>query len=169
MNTKMDNSAGHQKHPPISLPFYYGWLVLGICFLTTLTSAGVRSSPSVLIHPLEAEFGWSRTLIASAVSMNLLLFGVAAPLSGYLIDRFGPRKVMMGSLLLLIVGVSGTMAMTSFWQFFLVWGVIVGLGAGGVGSVLTATVGNRWFVARRGLALGILGSASSTGQIIFLP
>jgi sugar phosphate permease len=51
----------------------------------------------------------------------------------------------------------------------LVWGVIVGLGAGGVGSVLTATVGNRWFVARRGLALGILGSASSTGQLIFLP
>ena len=129
----------------------------------------MRSSPSVLIHPLEAEFGWSRTLIASAVSMNLLLFGIAAPLSGFLIDRFGPRKVMMGSLSLLIVGVSGTMMMTQFWQFFLVWGVIVGLGAGGVGSVLTATVGNRWFVAKRGLALGILGSASSTGQIIFLP
>jgi MFS family permease len=137
--------------------------------MTTLTSAGVRSSPSVLIHPLEAEFGWSRTLIASAVSMNLLLFGIAAPVSGFLLDRFGPRKVMIGSLTLLIVGVSGTMAMTQFWQFFLVWGVIVGLGAGGVGSVLTATVGNRWFVARRGLALGILGSASSTGQIIFLP
>jgi sugar phosphate permease len=59
--------------------------------------------------------------------------------------------------------------MDKFWQFFLVWGVIVGIGAGGVGSVLTATVGNRWFVARRGLALGILGSASSTGQLIFLP
>jgi len=76
---------------------------------------------------------------------------------------------MLGSLLTLIGGVSGTIAMNQFWQFFLVWGVIVGLGAGGVGSVLTATVGNRWFVARRGLALGILGSASSTGQIIFLP
>jgi MFS family permease len=158
-----------RKRPPISLPFYYGWFVISLCFLTTLTSAGVRSSPSVLIHPLEAEFGWSRTLIASAVSMNLLLFGVAAPISGWLIDRLGPRKVMLGSLSLLIVGVSGTMMMTQFWQFFLVWGVIVGLGAGGVGSVLTATVGNRWFVAKRGLALGILGSASSTGQIIFLP
>jgi sugar phosphate permease len=157
------------KRPPLSLSFYYGWIVLSLCFLTTLTSAGVRSSPSVLIHPLEAEFGWSRTLIASAVSMNLLLFGIAAPISGFLIDRFGPRKLMMGSLTLLIVGVSGTMVMTHFWQFFLVWGVIVGLGAGGVGSVLTATVGNRWFVAKRGLALGILGSASSTGQIIFLP
>src|SRR5690242_21951504 len=92
-----NSSATGQKHPPVNLPFYYGWFVLALCFLTTLTSAGVRSSPSVLIHPLEAEFGWSRTLIASAVSMNLLLFGVAAPLSGFLIDRFGPRKVMMGS------------------------------------------------------------------------
>jgi sugar phosphate permease len=155
--------------PPISLPFFYGWFVLALCFVTTLTSAGVRSSPSVLIHPLEAEFGWSRATIASALSMNLLLFGIASPISGWLIDRYGPRKVMLGSLLLLIVGVSGTVAMTQFWQFFLVWGIIVGLGAGGVGSVLTATVGNRWFVAKRGLALGLLGSASSTGQLIFLP
>ena len=166
---EMNNPASSQKLPPISLPFYYGWLVISLCFVTTLTSAGVRSSPSVLIHPLEAEFGWSRTMIASAVSMNLLLFGIAAPVSGFLIDRVGPRLVMMGSLMMLILGVSGTMAMTEFWQFFLVWGIIVGIGAGGVGSVLTATVGNRWFVAKRGLALGILGSASSTGQIIFLP
>jgi MFS family permease len=157
------------KRPPLSLPFYYGWFVVALCFLTTLISAGVRSSPSVLIHPLESEFGWSRALIASAISMNLLLFGVAAPISGFLLDRYGPRKVMLGSLLLLIIGVSGTVAVTQFWQFFLVWGVIVGIGAGGVGSVLTATIGNRWFVARRGLALGILGSASSTGQLIFLP
>src|ERR671915_510051 len=167
----MDNNNFDRtpKHPPLSLPFYYGWFVVSLCFLTTLISAGVRSSPSVLIHPLESEFGWSRALIASAISMNLLLFGVAAPISGFLLDRYGPRKVMLGSLALLIAGVSGTILMTQFWQFFLVWGIIVGLGAGGVGSVLTATVGNRWFVARRGLALGILGSASSTGQIIFLP
>jgi MFS family permease len=164
-----DSFGISEKRPPISLSFYYGWFVLALCFLTTLTSAGVRSSPSVLIHPLEAEFGWSRAAIASAVSMNLLLFGIAAPISGWLLDHYGPRKVMLGSLALLIVGVSGTIAMNHFWQFFLVWGVIVGLGAGGVGSVLTATVGNRWFVAKRGLALGILGSASSTGQLIFLP
>jgi sugar phosphate permease len=165
-----DNKPGTpHKRPPISLPFYYGWFVVSLCFMTTLISAGVRSSPSVLIHPLESEFGWSRAMIASAISMNLLLFGVAGPISGYLIDRFGPRKVMLGSLTLLTTGVSGTVVMDKFWQFFLVWGVIVGLGAGGVGSVLTATVGNRWFVARRGLALGILGSASSTGQLIFLP
>jgi len=62
-----NNKTGTAARPPLSLPFYYGWFVLSIVFLTTLTSAGVRSSPSVLIHPLEAEFGWSRALIASAV------------------------------------------------------------------------------------------------------
>jgi hypothetical protein len=84
----MKSMANHSSvvtaaRAPISLPFYYGWLVLAICFVTTLTSAGVRSSPSVLIHPLEAEFGWSRALIASAVSMNLLLFGLAPPWSAW--------------------------------------------------------------------------------------
>src|SRR5437879_7508869 len=164
-----DNAVKDYNSPPLFVPFFYVWVVLVLCFLTTLTSAGVRSSPSVLIHPLEAEFGWSRAAIALVVGMNLLLFGIASPISGWLLDRYGPRKVMLGSLTVLILGVSGTITMNQFWQFFLVWGIIVGIGAGGVGSVLTATVGNRWFFVKRGLVLGILGSASSAGQIIFLP
>lgn len=155
--------------PPLVVPFYYGWLVLALSFLTTLTGAGIRSSPAVLIHPLEMEFGWSRAAIAAAISINLLLFGVAAPISGWLLDRFGPRRVMLGSLSLLVVGVSATTFMKEYWQLVLLWGVVVGLSAGGVGSVLSATVTNRWFMARRGLVLGILNSASSTGQLIFLP
>ena len=157
------------SRPPLSLPFYYGWLVVTLSFLTTLTGAGIRSSPGVLIHPFEMEFGWSRTAIAFAVSINLLLFGVAAPISGWLLDRFGPRRVMMGSLSFLVIGVSGTTFMTEYWQLVLLWGVVVGLSAGGVGSVLSATVATRWFVQRRGLILGILNSASSTGQLIFIP
>lgn len=164
--------GSEMRHPagaPFSTPFYYGWLILTLSFLTTLTGAGIRSSPTVLIHPLEMEFGWSRAAIASAISLNLLLFGVAAPISGWLLDRFGARRVMLGSLSLLLVGVSATTVMKEFWHLVLLWGVVVGLGAGGVGSVLSATVANRWFVARRGLALGILNSASSTGQLIVIP
>jgi sugar phosphate permease len=164
-----DRSTKLAASPPLNLPFFYGWLVLILSFLTTLTSAGIRSSPTVLIHPLEVEFGWSRAAIASAIGVNLLLFGVAAPVSGWLLDRFGARRVMLGSLMLLACGISGTTVMSQFWQFVLLWGIVVAAGAGGVGSVLSATVGNRWFVARRGLALGILNSASSTGQLIFIP
>jgi predicted MFS family arabinose efflux permease len=142
---------------------------LALSFFTTLVGAGIRSSPAVFILPFELEFGWSRVAIASAVSINLLLFGVAAPISGWLLDRYGPRRVMLACLSLLVVGVSGTTFMKQYWQLVLLWGVVVGLAAGGVGSVLSATVANRWFVERRGLALGLLNSASSTGQLIFIP
>ena len=158
-----------QLRPPISLPFFYGWVVVALSFLTTLMAAGIRSAPSVLIHPLEMEFGWNRAEIAFAVSVNLFLFGVGAPIGGWLLDRFGPRRVMLGSLSVLVVGAGATAMMQHYWQLVLLWGVVVGLGAGGVGSVLSATVAHQWFVARRGLTLGILNSASSTGQLIFLP
>lgn len=156
-------------HPPISVPFFYGWMAVVLSFLTTLVGAGTRSAAAVLINPLETEFGWSRAAIASAVSLNLLLFGVAAPISGWLLDRFGPRRIMVGSLALLIFGVGATTFVQEFWQLVLLWGVVVGLGAGGTASVLAAAVAHRWFVAHRGLALGILNSAASTGQLIFLP
>ncbi|HEY3306728.1 MAG TPA: MFS transporter [Candidatus Binatia bacterium] len=165
----MQQNQTGQSQRPLSTGFYYGWLVVALSFLTTLTSAGIRSSPGVLIHPFEMEFGWSRAAIAFAVSINLFLFGVGAPLGGWLMERFGPRRVMLTSLLVLAIGVSGTTFMTTYWELVLLWGVVVGLSAGGVGSVLSATVASRWFVQRRGLVLGILNSASSTGQLIFIP
>jgi MFS family permease len=166
---KNDRPAKQRSPLPFRTPFYYGWLIIGLSFLTTLTGAGIRSLPSVLINPFELEFGWSRVAVSSAISINLLLFGVAGPVGGWLIDRFGPRRVMIGSLSVLVVAVSATTLMKEFWHLVLLWGVIIGLGAGGTGSVLSATVANRWFKERRGLALGILNSASSTGQLIFLP
>lgn len=151
------------------LPFYYGWLIVAITFVTSVVAAGIRSAPAIFIHPLEDEFGWSRTAIASAVSVSLLLFGVAAPISGWLLDRFGPRPVMTGAMLIAAVGVAATTGITAVWQLHVLWGLVVGLAVGGAASVVQATVATRWFVARRGMVLGILGSAGSTGQIIFLP
>ena len=158
-----------QASPSSPQRFFYGWVIVALSFTTTLIAAGIRSSPSVLIHPLESEFGWNRAAIATAISLNLFLYGAAAPISGRLLDRYGPRVVMLGSLSLLMLGVSGTIFMTELWHLILLWGIVVGLGAGGASSVLSATVTQRWFIARRGLVLGILNSASSTGQLIFLP
>lgn len=154
---------------PLAVPFFYGWVVVALTFAVSLNGAGVRSALTVLIYPLQAEFGWSRAAIASAAGITLLLYGAAAPVSGWLLDRFGPRRVILGALSLLVIGVTGTTFMQELWHFVLLWGIVVGLGAGGTASVLAATVVHRWFVARRGLALGILNSASSTGQLIFLP
>jgi len=151
------------------MPFFYGWVAVALCFLTTLVGAGIRSAPTVFIHPLETEFGWSRAEIGFAVSINLFLYGLAAPLSGWLIDRVGARRVMVGSLAFLALGVGLTTLIRDYWHLLLLWGAVVGLSAGGTASVLSAAVASRWFVARRGLVLGILNSANSTGQLIFLP
>lgn len=163
------SQPSREKRPPLPVPFFYGWIVVALTFSVALNGAGVRSALAVLIHPLEAEFGWSRAAISSAAAVNLMLLGVAAPLSGWLLDRFGPRRVILGALTLLVIGVTGTSYVQEIWQLVLLWGVVVGLGAGGTASVLGASVAHRWFVARRGLTLGILNSASSTGQLIFLP
>ena len=87
----MDSKPSDQKSQRVLsiCPFYYGWFVVGLSFLTNLTAAGIRSAPSVLIHPLEAEFGWSRTEIASAASLNLLLLGLFASVGGWVRVHFG--------------------------------------------------------------------------------
>ncbi len=162
-------AATSKNRPPLSTTFFYGWVAVALCFLTTLVGAGIRSAPTVFIHPLETEFGWSRAEIGFAVSINLLLYGLAAPLSGWLIDRVGARRVMVGSLACLALGVGLTTLIRDYWHLLLLWGAVVGLSAGGTASVLSAAVASRWFVARRGLVLGILNSANSTGQLIFLP
>lgn len=148
---------------------HYGWVVVAITFAMGAIAAGVRAAPQVYINPLEAEFGWNRAATSAAVSISLLLFGFGAPLSGKLIDRFGPRRVMLGSLTLMALGVAGTIGLTELWQLHLLWGVFVGLGAAGGGSVLFASVAARWFLARRGMIVGVLGSTTATGQFIFLP
>jgi sugar phosphate permease len=121
-----------------------------------------------LIHPLEREFGWGRTAISAAASLNLLTYGLMAPVGGWLLDRYGARRVVIGSLLTIAIGVAGTVFVSELWHFILLWGIVLGV-ATGVTPALSASVASRWFIARRGLALGILTNANATGQVIFLP
>jgi sugar phosphate permease len=148
---------------------HYAWVVAAVTFIALLGSAGFRATPGVLIVPLQNEFGWNRAIISVAVSINLILFGLTGPFAAALMDRFGLRKVTVAALVTVATGAALTTVMTSPWQLYLLWGVVVGLGTGCMASVLAATVANRWFVARRGLVIGVLTAAGATGQLIFLP
>jgi len=148
---------------------YYGWIVVAITFVVGLVGSGVRSSPTVFITPIESEFGWDRAALATAIAINLLLFGLFAPVAGMLVERIGPRRLMLAGIALYGVGLTGSIFMDSLWQLGLFWGVVMGVGTGATASVLQATVATRWFVARRGLVIGLLGTATSTGQLIFIP
>src|SRR5579859_573476 len=148
---------------------HYAWIVAAVTFVTLLGASGFRSTPGVLIVPLQHEFGWNRATIALAVSINLVLFGFSGPFAAALMERFGVRRVVLSALLTVSAGSALTVAMRAPWQLYLLWGVVVGLGTGAMATVLAATVANRWFVRRRGLVLGVLTAASATGQLIFLP
>ncbi|MFL5435210.1 MAG: MFS transporter, partial [Myxococcales bacterium] len=145
------------------------FVVAGAVFVVLLCAAAVRATPSILMVPLEREFGWSRALLSSAVSVNLVLYGLVGPFAAALMERFGIRRTVLVSLALIATGVALTSRMTASWQLFLTWGVLVGLGTGTTAMVLGATVVNRWFVQRRGTIMGILTASTATGQMIFLP
>ena len=148
---------------------HYAWVVVAVTFLALLVSASVRAAPGVLILPLEAEFGWDRATISGAIAISILTFGLGGPLSGTLIGRYGPRKVILGGSALIALGLGAFLAVHELWQLFLFWGIVIGIGTGAVGNVLGATVAHRWFRTHRGLVIGLFGAATSAGALIFIP
>lgn len=137
--------------------------------LALVAAAGFRSSTGALLVPLEEEFGWSRTTTSGAVTLNLVVFGLAAPFAAALMDRFGVRRVVALALTLVALGSGLTLVMTSPWQLWLLWGLAVGSGTGAMALVFGAIIANRWFIRHRGVVMGAFGAASSTGQLVFLP
>ena len=148
---------------------HYAWIVLAVTFLCLFVAAALRALPGILMLGLEQEFGWSRPAISGAVSVNLLVFGFSGPWLGRWMDLYGPKRICILSIALLALAAGACTWIEQLWQFYCLWGLIAGIGSGGTSIVLGSALINRWFRERRGLALGILGAAFSSGQLIFTP
>src|SRR5262249_29685907 len=134
-----------------------------------LTAGGVRAAIGVFIKPLEAEFGWSRTALSSAVAVSIALYGLAGPVVGRLADRWGPRWGVGVGVALVGIGTMLGAGVTRFWQFFVAVGLIAAIGSSATAAPVAATVATRWFERRRGLVLGINGAGMAAGQLVILP
>jgi MFS family permease len=145
------------------------WIAALVTFFTLVATSGFRAAPSVLIVPLQSAFGWSRSSISSAVSINVLVYGLTAPFAAALMERFGIRRVVMIALTVVGTGAWCTQYITHPWHLVILWGLIVGGGTGSMALVFAASVANRWFIKRRGLVVGILTASSAAGNLIFLP
>ena len=148
---------------------HYGWVMVGVTFLTALITAGAVGAPGVFIVPLQREFGWSTAEISSALSIRFILFGLMAPFAAALMNRYGLRNVTLSALLIVASALVASLAMTKVWHLLLLWGVVIGIGTGMTALVLGATIAARWFNARRGLVVGVLTASVATGQLVFLP
>ncbi len=148
---------------------HYGWVMVAVTFFTALVSAGTVGAPGVFIVPLQQEFGWSTAEISSALSIRFVLFGLMAPFAAALLNRYGLRNITLLAQLIVVSALLASLAMTQVWHLVLLWGVVIGIGTGMTALVLGATIATRWFVARRGLVVGILTASVATGQLVFLP
>ena len=127
-----------------SKKFHYAWITAGVTFCTLLAAAGARAAPGVLLLPLANEFQWSRATVSSIISINIFLYGLMGPFAAALYQRFGLRRTMMVAMILLAAGYGLSTQATSYWQFVVLWGVVVGIGSGLAATVLGAAVANRW-------------------------
>src|SRR4051812_43831868 len=130
--------------------FFYGWIIVGVTALISICGTAVSSAPGLMIIPMQGENGWALSTISAALSAGLLAYGLSAPFSGALIERFGPRKLVLTGLFLLIISLIASARMNQEWQLVLFWGILCGLSTGLIGTVLGAAVASRWFVAKRG-------------------
>lgn len=148
---------------------HYGWVVAAATFLSGLIMAGAVGAPGIFIIPLQQEFGWSTSDISAALAVRFFLFGIMAPFAAALMNKYGVRRIVLIAQGIVVTSLIVSLGMSSLWQLMLLWGVGVGIGTGMTALVLGATVATRWFVARRGLVVGILTASVATGQLVFLP
>lgn len=148
---------------------HYAWIVAAITFSVMLTTSAALGLPGAFLKPLTTEMGWSTDKVSSILAFRFALFGLMAPFSAILMERFGVRNVVCAALALISGGMALATVSTELWQLFVAWGLMLGVGSGLTAMVLAALVANRWFTARRGLVIGLLTASSATGQLAFLP
>jgi MFS family permease len=148
---------------------HYAWIVLGASGLVMLVGSGLRAVFGVFITPIEDEFGWDRASLSGVAALSILLSGALSPFTGWLADRWGPRRVIMAACVILGAGCLWAARVGSLWQMYAAAGVLLGVGAAGVGMPPAAALAARWFESRRGLVFGLFGAASSAGQLILIP
>jgi MFS family permease len=157
------------RHWSSRLPFYYGWLIVGMAFVTMAIGVTARTAFSLLMPPLINEFGWDRGLTAGAFSFGFLVSAVLSPIVGRVMDARGPRIVIMTGVLLTTAGLFLAPYIERPWHLYATLGVLVGGGA----NLMTYTVHSQflpnWFVRRRGLAISIAFSGAGVGAIVMLP
>jgi len=136
--------------------FFYGWIILAIALLSMTLAYGMQSSFPVFFVPMLNEFGSSRASTAGILSTFVVVYGIAAPFVGRLIDKVGPRRVLPIGIIIMSIGLAASGLTQAVWQLYITFGLLVGTGVCFLGFASQIPIVTNWFVRRRGLAYGIV-------------
>ena len=152
-----------------ALQRYYPWVVIAISFLTVGVAFGARNAFAVFLIAVVEEFHWSRGLASGAIMVGAILWTVAAPLIGMLLDRYGPRVVLPAGALTMAGGFVLSGLARGVLEFYLGMGVLVGIGFAALPMTSQATFLSNWFVRRRGMAIGAAAAGIGFGILAVVP
>jgi MFS family permease len=148
--------------------FFYGYVVVLATFGIMVMAGGIWVIFGVFFEPMLTEFGWTRAVLSGVASLRIFVATLLGIAGGRLTDKFGPRPVATVCGLFLGLGFFLMSRISTIGQLYLVFGVIIGVGMGGLWVPMISTVA-RWFVKRRGMMIGIVLSGASLGMIIVPP
>jgi MFS family permease len=153
----------------LGLPFFYGWVIVGIAFVTMAIGVTSRTAYSLFMPPLIDEFGWDRGLTAGAFSFGFLVSAVLGPITGRLMDRYGPRVVIETGVCVMGAGLILAPFIETPWQLYATLGMMVGGGSNLMSYTAQSLYLPNWFARRRGLAISIAFAGAGVGAIALLP
>lgn len=157
-------------HAPAASRIYYGWIVVATCFLVIAPVMPLMiPSFGIFQAPILDEFRWDRGDFAIALSIHLVFGGLASPVAGGLIDRFGPRRVMPVGALITALALILMSRSDELWHFYVAFGLMAAAGSSLLQIVPLTTLVANWFVRHRGTAIGIVSAGAGAGQLALLP
>ena len=147
-------------------PFFYGYVIVALCFLNLVVVGGLMAGFSVFNVALLEAFRWSRATTATIASVNGIVYSAMAPVAGWAFDRLGPRVIMPLGVGLVGTGLVLASGSQSLWQFYLCYGLLAGFGIGCIDFVGTTAVLAHWFRRRRATAIGFAAMGLGVGIVI---
>jgi MFS family permease len=148
---------------------FRNWSVVIAAFSILFVAAGPRLTFGNFIKPLTEHFGWTIGTVSIAAALNTLFFGLALPIAGWMVDRFGPRKVLLITLPTYGLATTSLAFLGNIWQLYLIHGVLVGMSFGASSLIAVPTLVAQWFRKRRGVTLGVSFIGLATGQLVLVP
>ena len=148
---------------------FYGWFALaGVTLVILAVGGAFVHSYGVLLPVITAEFGWSRAVVAGALSAGILAFGIPSPLYGIIVSKLEPRVTLIFGNLLAGLGIAGVYFVQEIWHLYVLY-ILIGIGGGFGGYISCTTIINNWFVKKRPLVLGLFQGCAGMGGFIFTP
>ena len=153
----------------IGTRFFWGWYVVLGAFLILAINYGARYSFGVFVKPMAEQHHWSRSVISAGMSVMVLAYGIGGIFAGRLADRIAPRWIITAGAVLMAAGLFLTALIREPWHFYITYGVFGGFGAACLGVVVCNSSVGKWFVRKRGLAIGIASIGVGAGTMATVP